>query len=78
MNVFKLELTEFEIALGVTIADVQRELPRGAFIDDGRAFVVDGNVGPAPAMTVARTAFSGPVRFAGLNTFGMSVYRPTR
>lgn len=75
MNVYTHTLTDIEEACGVTLEDVARELPRGGFIDEGRAFVTDA-ASPALAMSVARAAYAGAaVRFAGLNALGWSVYR---
>ena len=72
---YRHALTDLEEALGVTLEDVARELPRGAFIDEGRAYVTDVD-SPALAMSVARAAFVGAaVRFAGLNALGFAVYR---
>jgi hypothetical protein len=69
-------LTPLEIACGVTLEDVARELPRGLFIDNGTAFIVAGTCGPALAGSVARCAFSGAYpTYKGMNSLGDHVYR---
>lgn len=70
-------LTPLEIAFGVTLEDVARELPRGAFFDNGQAFAMDIS-GSALAGSVARCAFGKPAAFAGINRLGHVVYRAER
>lgn len=72
MKNYTLELSEVEIACGVTLDQVARELPR-VLVRDGRVYI-DGNVGPALAGATARAALGAPAAFVGLNQLGMSVY----
>ena len=60
-------LTETEIACGVTLDDVARELPRGVF-RDGHAFP---HFGPPLASSVARAAYAGAeVEYMGRTRLG--------
>ena len=74
MATYVLALTELELACGVTLEDVARELPRGLFIENGAAFMVSRDISPALASSVARCAFSAPVKFSHLSN-GYPVYR---
>lgn len=78
MSTYTHTLTETEIACGVTLDDVARELPRGLMIDNLTAFAVSNECSPALAGSVARAAFGGPVRFVGHNSLGMPIYRAER
>ena len=73
MDTYKLELTEIEIACGVTLEAVAVELPLGRFVRDGDAFMVSKSAPPALAGAVARAAFAAPVEFSHL-AFGCPVY----
>ncbi len=65
MNIYKHKLTDTEIACGVTLEQVARELPRVLLRDD--RVHVDGTVPPALGSSVARAAFgSDEFRFVGL------------
>ena len=71
MTAYTHTLTELETACGVTLEDVARELPRGVFRQRGRSFVVDVNLSPALAGSVARCAFAGvPVEYIGTSLLG--------
>lgn len=75
MNTYTHTLTELEIAYGVTLEDVARELPRGVF-RNGHAFphfVVSPECSPALALSVARAAFAGkPVEYMGRTRLGFA------
>ena len=76
MNVYTLELTETELACGVTLDAVADELPRGGFFGapGEQLFMVSDNVGPALAGAVARCAFAGPAVYVGM-TNGYPCYQ---
>ena len=59
MSHYVHQLTELELACGVTLADVARELPRVMIRDSGATVVVDATLSPALANSVARASF-GP------------------
>ena len=67
-------ITPIEAACGVTLEAVALELPRGLFIENGAAFMVSRDISPALASSVARCAFSAPVKFSHLYN-GYPVYR---
>ena len=73
MSTYALELTEVEIACGVTLEAVAVELPLGRFVRDGDGFMVSKSASPALAGAVARVALAGPVEFSHL-AFGCPVY----
>ena len=73
MSNYSLELTEVEIACGVTLEAVAVELPLGRFVRDGNGFMVGKSAPPALAGAVARAALAGPVEFSHL-AFGCPVY----
>lgn len=79
MSNYTHTLTEIELACGVTLEDVARELPRVMIRDAGATVIVDGTLAPALANSVARAAFGRhPFEYAGLNTeLGLGVYRAT-
>lgn len=80
MNTYTHTLTETEIACGVTLEDVARELPRGVFRNEHvfPHFVVSPECGPALAGSVARAAFAGrEVEYMGRTRLGHA-YRPVR
>ena len=70
-------LTPTEEACGVTLDDVERELPRGLFRTiDGTELFITPNVGPALAGSVARAAFAGaPVKFSHMTPVGPAYAR---
>lgn len=72
-------LTELEAACGVTLDAVARELPRGLFRGETHQyFVVDADLAPALASSVARCAFGGAaVEYVGLTALGR-VYETAR
>lgn len=73
MKNYTLELTEIEIACGVTLEQVQELLPK-VLVRGGRV-IFPALTGPALASATARAALASPVEFAGLNSLGMPVYR---
>ena len=50
-------LTSLELACGVTIEDVQREVPRLMLRDGGATLIMDGTVPPALGSALARFVF---------------------
>jgi hypothetical protein len=71
MATYTHTLSEIDIACGVTLEDVARELPRGVFRGHGSVFVVARELSPALASSVARAAFAGqPVDYAGMTNIG--------
>lgn len=72
-------LTSIELACGVTLEDVARELPRAMLRDGHATVIVDGTLAPALANAVARCAFgSHTFKLAGLNRdLGLAIYRAT-
>ena len=75
MRTYTHTLTELEIACGVTLADVARELPRGVFRENGDTFVVSADCGPALAGSVARCAFGAPAEYVGRTLLGHAYAR---
>lgn len=73
MNNYTLELSEIEIACGVTLEQVQDLLPK-VLVREG-AVIFPKYTGPALCGAVARCALATPAQFAGLNSLGMPVYR---
>ena len=73
MSTYALELTEIEIACGVTLEAVAVEFPLGRLVRDGDAFMVSKSASPSLAGAVARLALAGPVEFSHL-AFGCPVY----
>lgn len=66
MNTYMFELNDIETACGVTIEQVQREIPR-VLVRDGRVHV-DGDIPPALSSAVARCALGlDAVDYAGRN-----------
>ena len=75
MRVYTLELTETELACGVTLDQVADVMPR-VLVRDGRLFL-PANTPPALGKAVARCVFADePHSFIGI-TLGMPVYRLT-
>ncbi len=70
MNTYTHTLTDIEVACGVTLEDVARELPRGVFRRNGEWFVVGEDLSPALASSVARCAFGGSVEYVGRTALG--------
>ena len=69
----KFDLNEFDMALGVTLEDIARELPR-VLIRDSFA-IVGANVSPAIGSAVARAALDCKrVEFDGLTSSGYPRY----
>lgn len=65
-------LTETELACGVTLDAVARELTRGVFRENGTRFIVDPQLPPALALSVARAAFAGRADYVGKTALGRS------
>lgn len=76
MSVYKLELTETEVACGVTLEKVQEVLPK-VLVRNGRVILPEFTP-PALCGAVARCVFAGSAEFSGLNSLGMPVYREER
>lgn len=70
------ELTDIEIACGITLEQVADELPKGSFFGarGEELFMVPDNIGPALAGSVARAAFAGPAHYVGM-TNGYPCYK---
>lgn len=66
-NNYTLELTDIEVACGVTLEAVAEVLPKGAFFDSGSTFAIPANTPPAVAGAVARCAFGGPITFTHIS-----------
>lgn len=73
MNNYTLELSEIEIACGVTLEQVQVLLPK-VLMRNGAVYI-PANTGAALAGATARCALAGPVDFQGVNVLGMPFYR---
>lgn len=74
MNVYKLELTEIEVACGVTLEQVQEVLLKVYMTKDDLAIFPSG-YSPALCGAVARCAFAGAESgFKWFNSFGQPVY----
>ena len=71
-------LTELQIACGVTVEDVKKELARSLVTNGGASLVVDGNIAPALASAVAANHF-GDIHYSlSFNrTLGLAVYTVT-
>lgn len=67
------ELTEIEIAAGVTLDQVAQVLPK-ALLRDERV-ILPADTAPALAGSVARCVFGEPAEYAGHNQLGLPVYR---
>lgn len=74
MREYKLELTEIEVACGVTLEQVAEVLPK--VLMRNNACIIPGDVGPALAGAVARCAFAEPAEFLAMNGLGQSIYVP--
>lgn len=72
-------LTEIELACGVTLEDVARELPRVMIRDAGATVVIDATLAPALASSVARAAFGRHAHeLSGFNReLDLAIYRAT-
>lgn len=78
MSVYKLELTEIEVACGVTLEQVQEVLPMVYVTTDGLA-IFPGGYSPALCGAVARCVFAGAKgEFKWFNSFGQPVYAQVR
>lgn len=75
MSYLNHELTETEIAAGVTLEQVADLLPKVLIRSDGSKIVLPADTSPALAGSTARCAFAGPVDFAGFNQLAQPVYR---
>ena len=73
MKNYTLELSEIEVACGVTLEQVQELLPK-VLVRNG-VVIFPKDTGPALAGATARCALARPAVFAGLNSLGMPVYR---
>lgn len=69
------ELTETEIACGVTVEQVLDLLPKGLFFDGDAAFALPADTPPALGLSTARAAFGTTAEYAGVNQLGLPVYR---
>ena len=75
MSIYKHELTDLEIACGITLEQVAELLLMVAFVDNGQAVLLPKNTSPALGASTARCAFGSPADFVGLNYLGMPAYR---
>jgi len=75
MNSFTLTLTPTEEACGVTLDKVAELLPKCAFFDNGKLFMLPKGTAPALAGAVARAAFAAPAEFSHLTHDGSPLYR---
>ena len=71
---YKLELTEIEIACGVTLEQVQDVLPK-VLVRNNVGVIFPETVSPALAGAVARCALAGAAEYSGHNQFGQAIYR---
>lgn len=76
MSYYKLELTEIEVACGVTLEQVQEVLPK-VLVRNERV-IFPKFTPPALCGAVARCALAENAEFAGLNSLGLPVYRAER
>lgn len=69
-------LTSTELACGVTLDDVQREVPRMMIRDSGATLVIDGTLAPALGSALARFHYGErPHKFTHINhKLGLAVY----
>lgn len=74
MNTYKLELTEIEIACGVTLEQVQQVLPK-ALVRSYKV-VLPSDSSPALAAATARCALAAPAEYVGMFN-GCPVYQAT-
>lgn len=74
---YKLELTEIEIACGVTLEQVQ-DLILKVLVREGVGVIFPVDVAPALAGAVARCALAGAAEYSGHNQFGQAIYRQSR
>lgn len=74
MSAPAIVLSDIERACGVTVDAVRATRARALIFADGTKVALDANTPPALAGAAARLAFGAPVRFAGLNPFGMPIY----
>ncbi|WP_029090045.1 hypothetical protein [Brevibacterium album] len=77
MRTYAFEPTEIESACGVTAEAVAEQLPK-VYAPAAEDFVaVPGDLSPALAGAVARTALAGPVEFQKIDAgMGLLIYRP--
>ena len=70
-----IELTELQIACGVTPDQVTAELKRCLVRDGGAKLIVDGKIAPALASAVAANHFGDiPYSFSFNRTLGLAIY----
>lgn len=69
------ELTDTEVACGVTLEQVAELRPK--VLMKGERVVLPQNTPPALATSVARCALGAPAEYAGHNQLGLPVYRRT-
>ena len=74
MREYKLELTEGEIACGVTLGQVAELLPK-VLMRRNELVILPKLTPPALAGATARCAFGAPAEFVGLNMLGQPLYR---
>lgn len=78
MNAYKLELTEIEVACGVTLEQVQEVLPM-VYVTTDRLVIFPSGYSPALCGAVARCVFAGAKgEFKWFNSFGQPVYGKER
>lgn len=73
MTRIKHELTDTEIACGITLEQVAEVLPK-TLVQPDRAILPAGTA-PALASSVARCVFGEPAVYAGHNDLGLPVYQ---
>lgn len=74
---YKLELTDIEIACGVTLEQVQDVLTK-VLVRENVGVIFPEDVPPALAGAVARCALATPAEYSGHNQFGQAVYRQSK
>lgn len=74
MNIYKHELTELEIACGVTLEQVGEVLLKVYLIPNTNKVVLPRDTPPALAGSVARCALTAPCVFLGFNELKLPVY----
>ena len=77
MRTYTHRLSEIELACGVTLEQVARELPRVLVRDSGATVVIDATLPPALAGSVVRAAFGHyAFEFSHLvGDLGLAVYK---
>lgn len=73
MTTVNHELTEIEIAAGVTLDQVADMMTKGLMRNN--RVILPADVSPALGMSVARCMFGEPAVYTGHNELGLPVYR---